>query len=189
MAMRVQEIHPAVAHYPLALFPMAAVLDGLGWVSRSRRLMWAGGLLLPIATLGAAVTGIAGFLAQGSVRLPDAKAERLLVTHRTLNVSLLLAGTVLTALRLRRREPTAAQVLLGLIGAAAMTYSGYLGGKMVYGHGVGVEPAGGVAIDRAPEVAGDLGAVARVAARNTGDALRETAEDTRKGRLVPALEG
>ena len=34
MSMRIHELHPSLAHYPLALFPAAVIADLVGWLIR-----------------------------------------------------------------------------------------------------------------------------------------------------------
>lgn len=71
-----------------------------------------------------------------------------------------------------------------------MTYSAYLGGHMVYAHGVGVEPAGGVKEDQAPEIRADnLGEVTRLAASQIEHGARHAWEHIKEGEIAPALIG
>jgi len=143
MAMRPHEIHPSLVHYPLAFQPLAVATDTLGYLTGNRRLLQAGRWATLLAAGSAALAGGAGFLAQREVEA-DGDAHDLLVTHRTLNIGLTLTAGLLAAWRWRRRAPTPASLAIGALGLAAMGYSAYLGGKMVYEHGVGVRPAGGL---------------------------------------------
>ncbi|MBY0397248.1 MAG: DUF2231 domain-containing protein, partial [Thermoleophilia bacterium] len=160
MTMRIQEIHPAVVHFPVAIFPTAVAFDALGLLTGDRSLMDTGRRLIPLAAAGAALAGVAGLAAQGAVRA-EGPAHDHLVTHRTLNMGLTALLVTLAADRVRRERPGPGYLAAGLAGIAAMAYSTYLGGRLVYGHGIGVEAAGGVRGDAAPEIRrGNLGRAA-----------------------------
>jgi uncharacterized membrane protein len=181
--MRIQEVHPAAVHFPIALFPTAVAFDGLGLLTGDRSLMDTGRRLIPLAAAGAAVAGAAGLAAQGAVRAKG-PAHPHLVTHRTLNVGLTVLLAALAVDRTRRERPSAGY----LAGIAVMAYSTYLGGKMVYGHGVGVEAAGGVREDAAPELRrGNFGQAAHSGAANAAHALRHAAEHAARGEVAPDL--
>lgn len=69
-----------------------------------------------------------------------------------------------------------------------MHYTAYLGGSMVYRHGVGVEPAAGVNRDRSPEIDTSHPAHSvRVAGRNALHAARHAAKHLMEGQITPAL--
>lgn len=187
MPMRVQEIHPALAHFPIALIPTAVAADLVGVLTGDRALMETGRRLMPLAAASVAATGIAGLVAQGAVRT-DNGSHDLLVTHRNLNIGLLALTAVLAGTRVRRRRPGPGYLLAGLAGAALATYTGYLGGKMVYEHGVGVKAAGGIDPQRAPEIPGEgFSHAGRVSAENAAHAVRHTAHHLAEGEIAPAL--
>lgn len=189
MSMRVHEIHPMLVHFPLALMPTAVVADAVGAMTDNSALMETGRVLMPLAVASMALTGIAGFAAQDAVRA-DGEAHDMLVTHRNLNVGLLLASVGLAAVRARQRRPSAGYLTGGLAGAALMTYSGYLGGKMVYRHGVGVSAADGFDPGRTPRIQrGSVGRATRVAAADTGRGVAHAAREAAQGELAPHLRG
>ncbi|HEX2200362.1 MAG TPA: hypothetical protein VHG88_17310, partial [Burkholderiales bacterium] len=90
--------------------------------------------------------------------------------------------------RARREKPGAGYLLAGLAAMGAMTYSAYLGGKMVYEHGIGVRAAGGLDEARSREI---LPGTLRDAARESGSlaaqGARRAAGDLRSGHIAPAL--
>ncbi len=188
MPMRVQEVHPALAHFPVALLPTAVAADLIGRLTDNDSLMEMGRQLMPVAAASVAATGIAGFAAQEAVKTRDVSRD-LLVTHRTLNIGLLALSMALAGIRARSRRPGAAYLLAGLAGAALVTYSGYLGGRMVYAHGVGVEPADGIEHERAPEMPREgFGRAAHTSAANVGRAIRHTAQDMAEGQIAPRFQ-
>ncbi|HEV2132449.1 MAG TPA: DUF2231 domain-containing protein [Longimicrobiaceae bacterium] len=188
MTMRLQEIHPALVHMPIALLPTSLGADALGLLTGSRSLLEMGRRTMPLAAASALVAGIFGFIAQETVRA-EGEAHDQLVTHRNLNVSLVALTALMARSRTRRRRPSMGYLAVGLAGLGTMSYSAYLGGKMVYEHGVGVEAAGGVRTDLAPEVRPDnLDEVTDLAVRHLGRGVSHTVEHlARGGPVVPTL--
>jgi hypothetical protein len=113
----------------------------------------------------------------------------LLKTHRTLNLGLVAIAGAMAVQRVRNEKPSAAYIGLGLAGIAAMAYSAYLGGEMVYRHGVGIEAADGVRKrPKVPELSRDEARKAiRTAAADTAKGIQLTVEESLKGDLVPSL--
>jgi uncharacterized membrane protein len=185
--MRIQEIHPALVHLPIAFLPTSLLSDTLGKVFGSPWLRELGRNTMPLAAASSLLAGVFGFAAQEAVLLDD-EAEDLLVTHRNLNLGLVGLAIWMARHRLATTRPSTAYLVGGWLGAGVLTYTAYLGGKLVYTHGVGVETAGGVNHETAPEIAMDRFAdAARATLRNTAAALRRTITDAGRGRLVPAL--
>jgi uncharacterized membrane protein len=162
--------------------------DLIGRLTNNDSLMDMGRQLMPVAAASVAATGIAGFAAQEAVKTSDVSHD-ILVTHRTLNIGLLALSVGLAAVRSRSRRPSTGYLLAGLAGAALVTYSGYLGGRMVYAHGVGVAPADGIEPERTPEVPHDgFGRAARASASNVGQAIRHTAQEMAEGQIAPRFQ-
>ena len=187
MALRVHEVHPSVVHFPLALFPASVACDALGLLRQDDALLSAGRFLMSAAAMSAAVAGLAGFAAQEGVYAND-DAHDLLVTHRNVNVGLVILTALLAFQRRRRKRPSAGYMCVALGGFAAMTYTAYLGGKMVYSKGVGVEPAGGVRFENAPEVrVDDVAEAVQTSASNFKHAGRHAADHLREGEIAPVF--
>jgi len=188
MPLRLHEVHPSIVHFPLTLVPLSLALDAIGWMTGRKAFCDTARAIMPVAAASTLVTGAAGLIAQESVRA-EGRAHDILITHRNLNLGLAGLVVALAASRTARDEPSSGYLLAGLAGVLGMTYTAYLGGKMVYGHGVGVQPAG-VRDDRSPVVGmRNARAVARATARNTADGVAHVARETRQGRLAPALRG
>lgn len=183
--LRTHEIHPSIVHFPLTLVPTALALDAIGEATDNRALMNAGKVLMPIAAASAAVAGAAGFISQGAVKA-EGEAHEMLVTHRNLNAMLVCTTTAMAIYRQTRERPGIAYLLADAAGLLAMSYTAYLGGKMVYAHGVGVEPQG-VDIAKSPELrAGELGRAARESARHIVEQTRIAAQEAAAGEIAPA---
>lgn len=189
MSMRLQEIHPATVHAPITLLPLSLAADALGRLTRSDDLLALGRRTMPLAAAGAVVAGLAGLVAQQAANVPE-EAHEILTTHRNLNLGLIGLTTLLARKRAREGCPSIGYLAVGLGGLATMAYSAYLGGHMVYAHGVGVEPAGGVKEDQAPEIRADnLGEVTRLAASHVEHGARHAWEHIKEGEIAPALTG
>lgn len=187
MAMRLQEIHPSMVHFPIALLPTALVADLLGRISGSGVLMETGRRLMPVAAGAAALAGVAGLIAQQSSNVSK-EAHPYLVTHRNLNLALIASTAVLAQKRARRRRPDFGYLLAGFAGLGLMTYTAYLGGHMVYEQGVGVKPAGGLREEKAPELtARSADRAASMAAQHVKTGLQHAAEHLKEGDVAPLL--
>lgn len=187
MAMRLQEVHPALVHFPIAFLPASIITDALGRATGSKALMDVGRATMPIAAASAAVAGIAGLVAQQTVELDDHTTD-LLITHRNLNLGAIALTAAMAAVRMGRRRPSLGYLVAGLAGMATVTYSAYLGGHMVYEHGVGVNAAGGLNEEVAPELVPDNAAEAvSLTARHVREGTAMTAEELGEGKLAPSL--
>lgn len=186
MPIGLQELHPAMVHFPIAFLPLSLASDALGRLTGDPALMEMGRRTMPLAAAGAATAAAFGLVAQQAVHA-EGQAHDLLVTHRTLNAGLVALTAAMAARRVRRRRPGLGYLALGLAAYGMMGYSAYLGGRMAYAHGVGVKPAGGVNEERGPEIGlGNVRESARIAARNLADGVRGAARETARGELVPA---
>lgn len=187
MAMRLQELHPALVHYPLALLPATLGADAVGRITGNRFLLEVGRRGMPLAAGSAVVAGLAGLIAQEAVEVRE-EAHPTLTTHRNLNLGLTALTLVLANKRLHRTRPSWVYLLAGAAGLGVMAYSAYLGGHMVYAQGVGVKPAGGIKEGEAPEIRADnAGEVARLAAHHLEHGARHAWKHLREGEVAPTL--
>jgi uncharacterized membrane protein len=185
--MRLQELHPSLVHFPIAILPASLAIDAVGRAADDDSLMRAGRLGIVASAAGALVAGIAGLIAQEGSRF-DEESHEILVTHRNLNLAVIGLTAWMARRRLRTDRPSLRYLAAGLAGIGVMSYSAYLGGHMVYEMGVGVKRAGGIVPARAPLVEpGRAGEVARVAASNVAEGVRHTLEDLVRGEVVPRL--
>jgi uncharacterized membrane protein len=187
MALRLHEVHPSLVHFPLALLPASLLLDIAGAVTGNKELMKAGRFLMPLTVASGGITALAGLIAQQSVRA-DGRAHDMLVTHRNLNVALLGMAGVLAGMRMRRERPGWGYLAMGLAGFAAMNYSAYLGGKMVYAEGVGSEANRGVSLSDSPEIRrGSILRTLALSLRHIAQGLLRAAREILHGELLPSL--
>lgn len=187
MPIGLQEMHPAMVHFPIAFLPLSLGADALGRLTGDYALMEMGRRTMPLAAASAMSAAVFGLIAQQAVHA-EGQAHDLLVTHRTLNAGLVGVTAALAARRLRSSKPGLGYLAVGLAALGAMGYSAYLGGRMSYEHGVGVKPAGGLNEARGPEVEPEnVGESARIAAGNLAQGARGAARESVQGELAPVF--
>lgn len=169
MPMRTHELHPALVHAPLTLLPMAAATDVAAVLTRSKRLDRMGRALWLLACGSAAAAGLAGMAAAQQVEVDDPAVDDMMYLHGSGNVAILAASTGLLIFRMQHRA-TLRSAAIGVGALMASSFTAYLGGEMVYRHGVGVG-------DRPPKLFSREapGALARDAVRGAGWLARRTA--------------
>jgi uncharacterized membrane protein len=141
MGMHVHEVHAAVIHAPLVLLPAAAVVDLSAAVGDTREGGDLGRKLWWLAVGAGALAGVAGFAASQEVKTDEGRAEDMMWLHGVGNSAILLGGVGIALWR-TFRPPTVAQAAVGLAATGLALYTAYLGGEMVYAHGVGVRALG-----------------------------------------------
>jgi uncharacterized membrane protein len=188
MAMKLHEVHPALVHLPLSLFPLSIAADVIGRATDNEALMNVGKSLMPVAVASGLVAGVAGLMAQTQVEA-DGEALDMLKTHRTLNLAVVAAGAALAAQRTRRAKPSTGYIAAAVGALAVMSFSAYLGGTMVYQLGVGVKPAKGVRTRPAvPELKRkNAGKALKRGGADLLEGIKMTAVESAHGDLVPAL--
>ena len=141
-----EPLHPAVIHFPIALSLVALLLDLVSRHRRAHSLEPAGGVLMALAALGGIAATLTGQAAEEEAVVPRA-AKALLERHEELGEIamwvLIAAALVRLALAWRGafRGVLAWAYLALAIGAAALVgYQGYLGGELVFRHGLGTAP-------------------------------------------------
>lgn len=149
MAIRVHELHPMLVHAPLVMLPAAATVDllSLGSSGRLRRRAYSalGQKLWWGTTVSGLVAGLAGMASSQEVDADD-DARDMMFVHGLGNVTLVVAALGLAIWRTTHRA-TPLSAGLGAGAMIAATYTAWLGGEMVYSHGVGVKARDEVAAD------------------------------------------
>lgn len=93
--------------------------------------------LYAIGVIGAVVAGVLGLLDYARLT-PGTRARRIATFHMVLNLSALVLFAIVWVLHLGSDEPTVAGFVLGIVGLLGLGISGYLGGELVFRHGVRV---------------------------------------------------
>jgi uncharacterized membrane protein len=139
-------LHPAIIHFPIALSLVALLLELLARHPRARKLEASAGLLMVLAALGAVAAVLSGQAAHDDAVVPAAVAP-LIAQHEELGELAMWSLLVVAAARLVLVwrgwfKGLVPWVYLAVAAAAAgaVGYNGYLGGKMVFEHGLGTAP-------------------------------------------------
>lgn len=189
MAMRLQEVHPALVHFPLALLPISIGADAIGRFTGNKRLMWLGKRGIAASAIAGVAAGVSGLIAQEEVNVSGPTMD-MLITHRNLNLAVVAASSAMAIQRSRVERPSLPYLLGGLAAVSALAYSGYLGGELVYRHGVGVEPAGGLYEGGGPELTLDnAGRVAQAVGQGLQQGVTHLVQEVSEGKIVPSLTG
>ena len=143
-SMRAHELHPMLIHAPLVMLPAAAAVELISATAsgriRRRAFSIVGSKLWWGTAASGLLAGLAGMAASQEVEADD-HARDMMFVHGIGNFTLVLAALGLATWRTTHR----ATMTTGLIGAGAVlaaTYTAWLGGEMVYSHGVGVKHRG-----------------------------------------------
>jgi uncharacterized membrane protein len=187
MAIRLQQMHPALVHLPVALLPLAVGADLLGRATGNQALLSFGQKAICVAAIGALGAVASGLIAGEEVNV-EGESREMLITHRNLNLVATLAATAMAIWRASHRRPSTLYLGAGAAGIGIVAYTAYLGGKLVYDTGVGVEPAHGVYRADAPSLqAGQVRAFVKTAATDLVHGVQHMAQEVRKGQVVPTL--
>lgn len=136
-------LHPAIVHFPVACWSMAVAADFAGLHFGWAAWQWSTGLLITGCVMGlvAMLAGLVEF-----ARLEDGPAMTTAYWH----MGLMLAAFSLFALRLiigfngfSPQPPDGLALALSGVGLLTLLAGGYLGGRLVYHHGVGTAPQTG----------------------------------------------
>jgi uncharacterized membrane protein len=154
MGMHVHELHAASTHAPLVLLPAAALVDLAAALSGDRRQGALGRKLWWLGVGAGALAGVAGMAASQEIKAEEARSEDMMWLHGAANFTILLGATGVALWRTFRR-PSIGSAAIGLGACGLAMYTAYLGGEMVYAHGVGVRTMPWIAptgIRRSPPV-------------------------------------
>jgi uncharacterized membrane protein len=132
-------IHPMLVVFPIGLWVFSLVCDAIFHYG-AHNLFWkdaafytmVGGI---IGALAAAVPGLVDYLT-----IADRQVRRIGTTHMGLNLIVVALYAVNLYLRGRSIPEATTPVWLSVAAIALLVVSGWLGGEMVYVHGMGVGP-------------------------------------------------
>lgn len=127
--------HPAIVHFPIALFIAGLILDFFGMLRKDKALLLAGWLNLVMAAVTALGGILSGVAATTLMKLPY---RGLIFDHLLYAVGSSVLMWVMVAMRLHRHEKmnVGARVAYYVLATACfltISWAGHLGGVLVYG--------------------------------------------------------
>lgn len=138
-SIRNHPIHPMLIPFPIGLWIFSLFCDAV-YVGGSGDLFWKDAAFFSMAggVLGALVAAVPGYLDYRSLVVPE--VQRIGRWHMGLNLSVTVLFAINLWLRMGSEAGAAFPVILSFIGIVLLGISGWMGGELVYVHGVAVEP-------------------------------------------------
>jgi uncharacterized membrane protein len=146
------EAHPATVHFPIAFLVGAVGLDLYAWWRGRTDLARIATGLMAAGVLAGVVAAASGVVAFFTVPAHTGEAHRLMYWHLGLMAGAVTVFTATAVARRRNAPPPVWARAAGLLGVSVLLAGAYLGGRLVYRGGAGVDP--GIL---APEVRGGHG--------------------------------
>lgn len=137
--------HFQTVHFPIALTLTSALLLLVGRLRQSRNLLIAGRYLLYLATVGALAAMTTGLMAEEFLpHSHEGEIHDVMEWHQTLGIGIasVLALTSVIAFVAEKKNSGALRnlvLLLVILLAAAVSTTGYLGGRLGHEFGIGIE--------------------------------------------------
>ena len=136
-------IHPMLVAFPIALWVFSFVADVIFLWRGNTGWEWMASWTLLAGCLAAIVAAVFGIIDYFSIR--DKEVSKIAAWHARLNVLALLLFAVSWYLRrgvdfANPNGKLTIPIALSVVGVIVVTISGWLGGELVFKHGVGVHP-------------------------------------------------
>lgn len=136
-------VHPILVHFPIALLVTSVVSDGIYFFTSAETLRHAGWWMLLAAAVAGIATVAAGLFDMSRATLDEAVHESV-HRHMWIGIALFVVICGLTFWRWTFYSDPAKPLSpiyldFGLLGVALAAFQGWLGGELVYSHGVFVK--------------------------------------------------
>jgi len=136
-------LHPLIVHFPIALIFVILACDFIGFFMKRDFYLKIGSVITIFALVGGLAALLSGILAEETVEKSIGSAHDLLERHELMGYMYIgvLAAMAIFRFAIGKRlfgRLGLIALLLSLIASGIVAYGGYLGGEMVYAHGVGV---------------------------------------------------
>ena len=140
-AQHLQNIHPLVVHFPIALLFAAALMYWLGFLARRESWLWTGLWTLGLGAIGAAAAVATGLYAAPGVMLAPSVKTALLADHKRMMIAVLILSAALALWAIAARPMPArgrgAFLAMLVLVAALIAKGADYGGRMVYDYNAG----------------------------------------------------
>jgi len=131
-------IHPILVTFPIALFVTTLVFDIVNYTSDGNTYQSTARFLSIAAICSALLAAVPGLIDYIYTVPPDSSGKKRAAKHGILNVT--VVALFIVALVLRDEETQAAILALEGVGVVLLSFSGWLGGTLVYRNQIGVDP-------------------------------------------------
>lgn len=131
-------IHPMLVPIAIGLWIFSFVCDLIFLSGRAGAWPTVALYTMVGGIVGAVLAAVPGFI--DMLSLPDGP-KRTAIIHMTINLTVVALFVINAWLRLGNPDKLGTPMLLSAIALGLLVVSGWLGGKMVYEHGVGVDTA------------------------------------------------
>ena len=133
-------IHPMLIPFPLALWATSFAVDVLFYFLRHPTLPVIAKFMIAAGCLGAIAAAIPGFIDWLAIK--NGEVKRVANWHARLNVAALVVFAISLFLRMSSYSELVGRrltlpFLLSLVGVILISISGWLGGELVFHHGIG----------------------------------------------------
>ena len=134
-------IHPMLVAFPIGLWTTSFAVDILFYIVRQSTLLIVSKFLIAAGCIGAIAAAIPGIIDWWTLKDPN--VVRIANWHARLNIAALVVFAISLYLRMQSHGHLVGHRLMipfgiSLVGVILIGISGWLGGELVYKHGVGV---------------------------------------------------
>lgn len=133
-------IHPMLVHFPIATWFLATMAD-IASLFTNEQVGWVAGVLLIIGTITALLAMMTGLLELGKI---DQQSPALKIANQHMIFIMISWSFYAISLFLRLdgthlEQPGLMAISFSIIGFIFLCSAGWMGGKLVYEHGVGIQ--------------------------------------------------
>jgi uncharacterized membrane protein len=136
-----QNIHPLLVHFPIALLFAATLLYWLGFIARRESWQWSGLWMLILGAIGAGAAAASGLYAAPGVMLAPSVKTALLLDHKRIMIAVTALSTALALWAIAARPMPArgrgAFLVILVVLAALIAKGADYGGRMVFDYNAG----------------------------------------------------
>ena len=130
--------HPLLVTVPIGAWLMSVIFDIVAFAGDQPEVFTTGARwLYGIGVLAAVLAAVFGLLDYTRLT-PGTRARRIATIHLVLNLTAVAIFAAAWAVHLGNDDPSAVGLVLGVIGLVGLGISGFLGGELVFRHGVRV---------------------------------------------------
>lgn len=134
-------LHPLLVHFPVAFIPGAVLFDILSLATGNNTWVKAATIALLVGVIGAVLAAIAGAAEWVDIPATAPRTRATANTHAIVNLiaaALAVVSLILHAVRWDDPKVSVLAFVFVLVSFLLVAFSGYLGGKLVYDHHLGV---------------------------------------------------